>query len=594
MARSTRLSEVSGRQQAVRHAPLRPGRPSLHQTFQLSAHIHTTPQSAEADFATATRLALTWLQQKWPERLPKVAMEGGNFEGDQHGQRLDLVALPESGQWAAKLLQPDMPFKETPAVPGRTWITELCLAKGERIIDFGVRILCSSLEFSEAPIALTRPRIVRDLAAKLNLHGARVIDGKPWLLNSEADLEELASLLTDPRRTMPTVVLTQPDGNRLRTNVKPWLLDADRLARELLGVAYVVLLPTALGWDWSNRYGRPWGAYLGAVRVFHPGLDFDRDSPYSHPLRVAEDILLFRHAGKQGEEAYEEFLIEKAFENAAGRILDWGSRRFVADLRGLRSERMREELSKALSTAEQAATTRTTAKQAQEAANKYRESLNLAEEQIRQLKNEVDEWQRFAQDCSAETSAAKGNLQLTQRENTKLAAMIHGLRKHLEAKTGKHEDSSIPLPESYEEIADWIETHMLDRVFLHPRALRGLSRARYEDPKLVVQALLLLAIEYRNMRLGEPGGKEAYERRRNELTLRDGGSISETKAGEQGEEYFIEYPAGSGRKHFLEFHLRKGASKDERYCMAVYFFWDPEGQRVVVGWLPSHLDNRMT
>jgi hypothetical protein len=45
---------------------------------------------------------------------------------------------------------------------------------------------------------------------------------------------------------------------------------------------------------------------------------------------------------------------------------------------------------------------------------------------------------------------------------------------------------------------------------------------------------------------------------------------------------------------FLEYHLRKGVAKDERFCLAIYFLWDEQEKKVVVGWLPSHLDNRMT
>jgi hypothetical protein len=45
---------------------------------------------------------------------------------------------------------------------------------------------------------------------------------------------------------------------------------------------------------------------------------------------------------------------------------------------------------------------------------------------------------------------------------------------------------------------------------------------------------------------------------------------------------------------FLDLHLRKGSTKDDQYCLAIDFFWDDQEQQVVVGWLPGHLDNRMT
>ena len=46
--------------------------------------------------------------------------------------------------------------------------------------------------------------------------------------------------------------------------------------------------------------------------------------------------------------------------------------------------------------------------------------------------------------------------------------------------------------------------------------------------------------------------------------------------------------------HALERALRLLGrdSRDRRYGFRLYFFWDEEGQVAVVGWLPSHLDNR--
>jgi hypothetical protein len=61
--------------------------------------------------------------------------------------------------------------------------------------------------------------------------------------------------------------------------------------------------------------------------------------------------------------------------------------------------------------------------------------------------------------------------------------------------------------------------------------------------------------------------------------------------GEEGDTYLVRYV---GRRCLLDRHLKKGTSKDERYCFQLYFFWDEESGQVVVGWLPSHLDTRVT
>lgn len=96
------------------------------------------------------------------------------------------------------------------------------------------------------------------------------------------------------------------------------------------------------------------------------------------------------------------------------------------------------------------------------------------------------------------------------------------------------------------------------------------------------------------MRMSVEGAKNAYDAGTKRLGLRHDGSITQERAGHEGDEYYVRYPIGTQTRHFLELHLRKGSSKDERYCLAIYFFWDDDTQQVVVGWLPSHLDNRRT
>ena len=85
-----------------------------------------------------------------------------------------------------------------------------------------------------------------------------------------------------------------------------------------------------------------------------------------------------------------------------------------------------------------------------------------------------------------------------------------------------------------------------------------------------------------------------FEAGTRDLGLRIGRSIARQRAGEQGSTYFVRWPAGGEDEEFLEWHLRKGSGMDPRHCLAIYFFWDEPGQQVVVGWLPGHLENRMT
>ena len=88
--------------------------------------------------------------------------------------------------------------------------------------------------------------------------------------------------------------------------------------------------------------------------------------------------------------------------------------------------------------------------------------------------------------------------------------------------------------------------------------------------------------------------KTDWEKKLGELDLKCDGAITRERAGEEGDTYFVKYPIGTSTNRFLELHLRKVKTKDDKVCLAIYFFWDEDKRRVVVGWLPSHLDNRMT
>ena len=96
------------------------------------------------------------------------------------------------------------------------------------------------------------------------------------------------------------------------------------------------------------------------------------------------------------------------------------------------------------------------------------------------------------------------------------------------------------------------------------------------------------------MRLGHPGGKEAWEKAFRKHGLEISGAIADSRAGEQHDTYFINYPPHSDQSRKLEFHLGRGNARNSRHCLRIYCLWDDISQQVVVGWLPSHLDTRYT
>lgn len=173
-----------------------------------------------------------------------------------------------------------------------------------------------------------------------------------------------------------------------------------------------------------------------------------------------------------------------------------------------------------------------------------------------------------------------------------LKTQVTTLRSQRQSAVDLSDKQDIPTECTYSDIVEWVDQNYPDRLLLHPRAMRSLKEACYENARLVFQCLKLLATSYYEYRTGsisyidfakacaviDPG---LSERR----------AITDVAAGMEGETYFVLY---KGRKRKLERHLAKGSNKDRRYCLRIYFFWDTQDQLTVIGDMPHHLSTSAT
>ena len=168
------------------------------------------------------------------------------------------------------------------------------------------------------------------------------------------------------------------------------------------------------------------------------------------------------------------------------------------------------------------------------------------------------------------------------------------LRNHLKRQRGDKElDTDVPIPRGYDAMPDWVRQHLAGRLILHPRAERAVGKAEYVESEMVYRALLILANEYRNSRMGI-GSDESFRTALAKYGMDFSGSIDRSRAGQEGDAYYVNYPIGTAQRAFLQFHIVRGTAHENRYCMRIYFFWDDDTNQVVVGWLPSHLSNRIS
>jgi hypothetical protein len=84
-----------------------------------------------------------------------------------------------------------------------------------------------------------------------------------------------------------------------------------------------------------------------------------------------------------------------------------------------------------------------------------------------------------------------------------------------------------------------------------------------------------------------PDRREAYAQALKQLQLEESATGDGVKYA--ADLYSVQY---GGARRPLDRHLKGSDSRDRRFGFRLYFFWDEDEQVAVVGWLPSHLDNR--
>jgi hypothetical protein len=124
-------------------------------------------------------------------------LKSGRIE--EYGQSVHVVSLPKEGVWSLRLVHPDAPFKGRPAVPGRTWTTEIAIARYGANLRLGLRVICASLPYGRDEITMTRPGVVVSLSRRFALCDFPPVSGEPRRLDGTAGWD-------DPRHAAGVVV----------------------------------------------------------------------------------------------------------------------------------------------------------------------------------------------------------------------------------------------------------------------------------------------------------------------------------------------------------------------------------------------------
>lgn len=158
---------------------------------------------------------------------------------------------------------------EEPSGDGQRFTTTLYIAALTDRVTVYLTLDVVNVESIVAP-AYTDPRcpaIVRRLLERFpdwELNGDAIGSPSPRMISGGEAAVALVATLTDPRRTLPLVVVSQVDGATVFPNL------AFRLAYDLSGLAHVAEIDEAAAWHLTDEVGKYSSCYQGAVRLYWP------------------------------------------------------------------------------------------------------------------------------------------------------------------------------------------------------------------------------------------------------------------------------------------------------------------------------------
>ncbi|TCK32702.1 hypothetical protein B0G84_8554 [Paraburkholderia sp. BL8N3] len=206
---------------------------------------------------------------------------------------------------------------------------------------------------------------------------------------------------------------------------------------------------------------------------------------------------------------------------------------------------------------------------------------------VRALESELAYARIAATDLARELATARENLKLMSIGS--YAMGLDSLLKHKPGAASGAAGSQAATSDGLADLQDWAQQNA-ERIVILPRAFAGAKKSQYESPATIMAALEFLADTYRRHKLGNLSLME-FDERLKAQPFQISSSVGASVAGAQGDQYFVNW---GGRRMMLDHHVVKGANREPRYCMRIYFFWDTGSGRCVVGSLPQHLENSLT
>lgn len=503
-------------------------------------------------FDRTVRAAVSWMRAR-NAGVPSDAEDLRPFDVGGGGAPVArAVFLPiEGGRiWSAAIDDPDSSHI------GRIWITEITVAEANGDVHFGVRLL-NFTRGVDKPFAPSIPRLVRDIIAELPCFAdGELLRDDANVVETTEEVDALVALLEKQDRRLPVVVLAEGVSRA------PFAA-LETLTRRLAGAAHVFGVSDRCTWLLKARLGQSLSVFDGAVRIYRPGLRVEDADPYAHPLWLARP-------GRPSADGGPVIV----------RVLASGIAKGTKDYPRFESVRQ--------VAAEQSIDQHRAGASADEMAALYEAQNQALRDQLANLRDEQNQWL-----ADAEAERARAEQQIAE-----LRAEIHRARAQNETlrsvvRSGEASPSTRQPLEDFADIETWAETNLSPGIWLSPKAIKETERhGRYRDPVEFGEALYALDELYAPMRR-DPNGErhQLWQDRLTELGMTMTSCFVRAGDIQRFPEYAVHY---RGQRRWCDLHLRRGGGTDPRSMFRIYVHWDEDEGVLLVGHMPSHLDNNMT
>jgi hypothetical protein len=363
------------------------------------------------------------------------------------------------------------------------------------------------------------------------------------VLRGKEGAEELIRWIWQPERKVPLIVVSEEYNGAM---LHPGL--PKQMADELASLAVVAHIDAQASWQLTMAKGKEWSCYNGAIRLFWPG---ELSDPMRHPLwsafRLMEEASSVEHAASRIRNQLRRMI----FSQSA--LAVWEPRLFADVRQAARDERIKQQLKHARS-----------AKEFEDLAEQYaKEASDLREENKALVRENRD---------------LKGQL---EQLNLALQHMQLG------------EDAIAPddqrKPVSVKEAVDIARRRFAGELLFGDDVAKGVDHLASEagPPEKILDYLEVLAEMTKAMR-GDGLGKSIW------LWLKDYGVDGSDEVPQVGKNRTQRnnrtWNNGQGERRYFDAHLKPNEGTGPDLCVRIYFYYEKDLGKTVVGWVGRHPD----